>query len=620
MPTQQEILDLVEEKETSTSNLRKRWDSDYSKHWILEEYTEPDGKGRGFRQYTSNDSRVNAKKAIGMISSAQTKIIVPQNIAAGVGGRNERDDDNAKEQFIRGNFRANDQRLIRLGEKGGGPLLQQMAFYLNVRGTTVGRCLLRRRGGGGRTIADATPWDPRDCFWEYGPDGLDWFVHRFSIMGSQAERDWKFDRVDKEIEVLTIYDYYDPERNIVLIPEGKDTPVKDEVHGLQDGDGEPQTPAWVMANTLQPAISPSISAGNTLTTSQLNDSLLDFGESIFADGRHQYETWNFVTGLRLELAGRSRQPMFGIESESGIKLVQGSPFKDGAEIPLKTGEKLNVYDFLKTAGDTDALSGVVATEQQKAGFPSVSFGSLPDPVSGFAITQLKGGTADKVMGSAQAGGAALMQIADIWCDHFATHSFDGMELSGEGGNRKWFAGFITPEDIQDLPQAQITLIPELPENVSEKIQNAIALRTPGVDGMPLEADRIIREDWLNRDNSDMDNDAVMQQMAAQNPLVQAMRMVDSLAKSGDAEAARHWQNQFRMTLIQMEQALAQGGLDPTASEAGISTEPGNAGFSPEVLPRESQGLGSPTPGVDTPFQTGPNQLPGTPRPNGQVPL
>ena len=604
MPTQQEILDMVERKETATQLLRKRWNRDYDKHWILEPYQEEDGRGRGFRQYTSNDSRVNAKKAIGMISAAQMKIIVPQNIGDGTGGRKERDNDNAKEQFIRGNFRANDQRLIRLGERGGGPLLQQLAFYLNVRGTTVGRCLLRRRGA--RTIADATPWDPRDCFWEYGPDGLDWIVHRFSMMGSQAERDWKFDRKDKELEVLTVYDYYDGERNIVSIPEGKDTPVKDEVHGLLDGDGEPQTPAWVMANTLQPAISPSTSAGNTLTIDQLSSSLLDFGESIFADGRHQFETWNFITGIRLELAGRSRKPMFGIESESGVKLVQGDPFKEGAEIPLKTGEKLVVYDFLKTAGDTDALSGVVATEQQKAGFPSVSFGSLPDPVSGFAITQLKGGTADKVMGSAQAGGAALMQISDIWCDHFNTRAFDSMELSGEGRNRKWFAGFISPQDIEDLPQAQITLIPELPENVAEKVQTAIALRTPGVDGNPLESDRLIREDWLNRDDADMDADAIMQQMAVQNPLVQAMRMVDSLAKSGDIDGAMAWRDQFWIIGKQMEDALLQAGVDTSDPTAGISTEPGNAGFSPEVLPRESQGRGSPTPGVDTPFQAGPS--------------
>lgn len=610
MPAMQEILDMVERKETNSQPLRKRWDSDYSKHWILDDYQEADGRGVGFRQYSSNESRTNAKKAIGMISAAQMKLIVPQ----GNDPRETRDDDNKKEQFLRGNFRANDQRLIRLGEKGGGPLQQQLAFYLNVRGTTVGRCLLRRRGGTGRAIADATPFDPRDCFWEYGPDGLDWFIHRYSMFATQAEREWRFDREDKDTEVFTVYDYLDVERNIVIIPDAKDKPVKDEVHGLVDGDNEPQTPAWVMANTLQPAISSSLSGH--LSSNQIEDSMLHFGESIFADGRHQYETWNFITGIRLELAGRSRKPMFGIVSESGVKLVENSPFEEGAEIPLKIGEKLEVYDFLQTAGDTDPLSGVISSEQQKAGFPAVSFGSLPDPVSGFAITQLKGGTADKVMGAAQAGGAALMQIADIWCDHFATRAFGGMELSGEGRNRKWFSGFIDPDDIQDLPQAQITLIPELPENLSEKIQNAIALRTPGPDGNPLESDHMIREDWLNRDDSDMDADAVMAQMAAQDPAVQAIRMVDALAKRGDFDGARAWNNKFRMIMREMEQILLQAGIDPN-DDTGIDTNPETAGFSPQVLPRESQGLGSPTVGADTPFQEGPNVLTGTPRPGAR---
>ena len=216
-----------------------------------------------------------------------------------------------------------------------------------------------------------------------------------------------------------------------------------------------------------------------------------------------------------------------------------------------------------------------------------------------------------------------MQIADIWSDHFATRAFGGMELSGEGRNRKWFSGFIDPEDIQDLPQAQITLVPELPENLSEKIQNAIALRTPGPDGNPLESDHMIREDWLNRDDSEMDADSVRAQQAAQDPIVNAIRMVDSLVKQGKFEEARAWQNRFKMQMKQMEQVLLQAGIDPN-DDTGIDTNPETAGFSPEVLPRESQGLGSPTVGVDTPFQEGANVLPGTPRPgaqdNGQIPL
>jgi hypothetical protein len=604
MAIAEDIIEKVQQKELDTKRLRERWNSDYDL-WTLQPYT---GAGAGYRAYTSNEPRTNAKKAIGMLAGAAMTVRVPQ----GNDGRDSRDDDNAKERFLLGNFKANDERLVRAGVSG--TLRQAMAWSLVVRGTTCGRSQIIRRNGTGRALAEAVPWDPMDCFWEYGPEGLAWICHRGSILRTRLPSDWGLSSNDSSDEPVTFWDYYDTEKNIVVIPDIKDTPVKNEFHGLFDGDGEGRVPAWVMANTLQPLVhSDNLGTEGLVSRSQLSDSMADFGESIFADSRHQFETSQLLASIRLELAARSRKPVFSVRSPSGVKVIEFDPFKEGSEFPLQTGDEFIVHDMLKSAPDTDPLAAMVASEEQKGLFPIISFGGLPDPISGFAIQNLKGGVADKVLGAAQAMSAALMLIADNWSDHFATGAFEGQELSGQGRNRKWFSSTITFDQIIDLAQAEIEIVPELPEDQAGKIQMAMALRQSGADGLPLEPDYVIREEYLRRQDSDMDLDAVMQQMASQHPMVQAYRYADALAKRNDPNW-KVWASVWNQMLIQaMQSGLSLEGIIPPDE----GPEEGGAGFSPDVLPNAAQGIPSPTPGIDTPLQQGPLVPAGTPRPGAQ---
>lgn len=616
-PTPTEIVNLVNQKEIDTQLLRQRWDSDYSL-WRLDPYQ---GLGEGYSHYTSNEPRTNAKKAIGMLSGAAMLLMVPQ----GNDDRDSRDDDNAKEQFLRGNFRANDARLVRLG--AGQPLQQAMAWSMMVRGYTCGRAMLVKNKG--RIRADATPWDPRACYWEHNVDGLEWICHRFSMLLSSAEKEWELTKSDDAHEaVVTVYDFYDNERNIVVIPDIRERPVKDDIHGLIDGDGMPRVPGWVMANTLQPPVvlnninTSNLTAGNinvgSITKRQLSDALADFGESIFADNRRQIEVSQEIASIRLNLTERSLKPVFSIESESGVKTVEYDPWEAGSEIPLKTGEKFIVHDALKSAPDTDPLAGMIANEEQKGFFPAVSFGNLPDPISGFAITNLKGGVADKVMGGAQAMGYAYMQIADNWSDHFNTGGFgQGMELSGQGRNRKWFRADITVDQLRDTPQADISFVPELPEDLPGKVQMAIQLSQAGSDGMPMMAKYNILETVLNRESADQDMDTILQEMAIMNPLVRAHRMTDALGKRGD-ETWQYLAAEYNQLVMQAIQAgIPLQNLIPP--DRNPNAEPGNGGgFTPQVLPNANQGILPPTPGLQTPAQAGPNVPQDSPRPGART--
>ena len=604
MAISDDIIDKVERKILDTSRLRERMDDDYNL-WNLRTY---EGMEAGYEVFTSNEPKTFARKAIAILGGASMTIRCPQNNDP----REGREQDNAKEQFAIGNLKSNDERLVRMGMV---PLRRAMSFHLLIRGYTAGRCVLSNREG--RVWADATPWDPREVTWEYGSEGLAWMCRRYAVIRMAVEDEWKLPRSDKSMEdqVLMVYDYYDEEKNIVVIPDAKDTPVKNERHGMTDGYGIPRVPGWVIANPLQPPVqSVDMTTGGSFESSQMGDMLAEYGESIFSEDREIWETHNFNMSVMKNLVSRSLKPVFGIRSRDGVKLVEGDPFRSGAEIPLADGEELIVYDFLRSAPDLIPYMTVVQGEMQRGAFPVIMHGETPAAISGFAMSLLKSGPADKVLSAAEAEELAIKSITNMWCDQFVSGAFGqgGMQLSGQGGNRKWFVANITPDMIRELPELEITLRPQLPEDDAAKIQLANALRTPGPTGVPLMSDYDIRESYLDRQDSDQDMDTILQEMASMHPLVQAHRFADALAKRGD-EGAQYWQAQW----MQMVQQMMQQGLQiPDIKPPEGASQPG---FSPQVLPNAAQGIPGPTPGVDTPFQSGPMVPPGTPRPGALGP-
>lgn len=606
----EDITSKVDTKETDTVQLRSRMDDDYSR-WRNDTFL---GAGEGYRAYTSNEAKNQSRLGVGMLSGAAMSVRVPQ----GNDDRDSRAQDNAKEQFILGNFRANDRRLTNLGLH---PLRQEMSWYLPNRGITCGRATLVKRDG--LVFADATPWDPRDTFWEYGAKGLEWLCLKTFMTRLTAEQEYGITSMEGEpSDVVLRYDYYDRERNTVIIPAIKLGWVKREVHGAVYPDGGGRVPGWVTASTLQPLILDRPTIGENATATALSSALTDWGESIYADNRKVFDSHQFIMSIWLELVARSRKPTFGIRSANGTRLVEFDPFQEGAEIPLAEGEELIVYDFLKSAGDAIVLASAISGEQQRGGFPVINFGETPAAISGFAMNILRGPTMHKIMPYAQAKGIALQQIASIWLDQFETGAFgQGIELSGLGSNRKWFSRNITMDDLRDLPDVEIEITPQLPEDDQAKIQTALAYRTAGPTGLPLLSDHDIREEKLERQDSDQDLDTIMSEMAGQNQQVQSQRMVDSLEKRGDMQGAAAWQMQWWVVVKQITDLLRQAGINPPSgltppldSEQGGNQSPG---FSPDVLPNASQGILPPTPGVQSPLQSGPLVEPGRPRPGAQ---
>ena len=609
--TWEQIVDRVDRKEVDMVSLFKRQDHDYSL-WINDEF---DGAGVGYHSYTSNDPRTFGRKAVSILSGSALTAQTPQENDDG----QERDKDNAAEQFALGNFKANDERLGLLEDPT--PLQQAMAWHLCIRGRTIGRHALvkERKNGELKSWADATPFDPRNCTWEYGPNGLLWLCNKTYKTRLWVKETYNVEDDGQETDLVAHYDYYDTRFNDVVVPAMNDGKVRHRKHGLG------RTICWNVPSTLQPLVLVPPEKSSSQENAALGAALKDFGESIYAENRKIWPAYMLMMSIMMELASRSRKPIFGIESESGVKVVEGDPFKEGAEIPLRVNEKLIVYDMLKSAPDLINFMTLVGGEMQRGGFPVIMFGETPATISGFAMNTLKSGVADKVLPMAQAMAMALKQITNAWRDHLETRAFGTLELSGRGNNRQWFSASISADDLQDLPELEIELTPQLPEDDIGKMNWAQLARTPDATGRPLLSDHTILERGLQVQDSDLERASVDNQMAAQNPLVRAARLSDSAARRGDSDAAQAWDIDFQMNLFQLQQTLAQAGTDLQEMMARFSPPPGpitgggldSNGINPEVLPNAAQGFTPPEPLVDTPGQAGAFVEPGTERPGAQ---
>ena len=593
-----EIIAMVDQKELDSSRLHERMDEDYGL-WRLDSFSHD--QLTGYQKYTSNDPRTLGRKGVSLLSGASMTVRVLQ----GNDDRGDREQDNRKEQFIRGNFRANDERLVMAG---GIPLRSFISWCVMVRGYTTGRCLLNKRDN--RAWADATPWDPREVTWEFGHDGLMWICHKTVICPAAIRSEYRKDFEGNDSDGIVKYDYYDRERNIVIIPAIQEAPVKNERHGMVDGFGEPRVPGWVVASSAQPMITTRPEGSHTTDVSALTDAWTDYGESIYADNRQLYADDNFVMSIRKELAYRSLKPVFGIRSRDGVKLVEGDPFQAGAEIPLAEGEELIVYPFQTSAPDINPMQSVISAEKQRGGFSSITFGDTPFAISGFAMQTLKAGdTADKVEPFLHSEQTALKMIANAWCDHFQTRAFPPIQISGQGSNRRWFSANITPEDLMDLDEPIIQLTPILREDDAAKAQLAQLYRQPGPDGLPLRSLHSVLENVLQVEDSDMEVDMMFQEIGrTAHPLAQLHTLVEALSKR-NAPRAQYYFAQWQQLLM----ASMQQGFSPFAMQQGGGSSPQGNGLSPETMPNAAQG--APPPGVVP--QGGPNVPPGTPRPGAQ---
>ena len=592
----EDIIGMVDAHYDATDTLRQRMDRDHQLY-RLEAYD----AGDGYQSYTSNAPQTYADKVISWMTGAEVIVRIPPN----GNPRNSREVNNDKERFLIGALKSADERLCM---KLVPPLKDQLAWYITLRGWYAGRAMLTK-GTDSRTHVDITPWDPMHTYWGTDSEGLAWACYKVKKTAAEIETQYnvRLDTGTNEPEGIEVYDFYDREDNFVAIPHRF---IKRRTrHG---GNSVPVFLGPVGANPLV----------QSLEWSSIEDTVEDYGESVYKSTRDLYDKHNFMMSVMLELTARSRKQGLKILSRDGTKVLEEDPYKEGTEISLAQGEDIAPLGLLEMARESGAYMGLVSGELQRGSLPHSVYGELQFQLSGFAINTLKQGVETVLVPRVAALEKAYVQICNQLSDQYVSGRFESMELSGQDNNRMYFSEEITPDRLEDAGDPEIKISPRLPQDDMSKYGMAqIAREGP----TPLLPDLWIRDNILGIQDADQIDDAVKEQIAERTlPEAGLWSLYQASMKQGREDLAQLYFGELVTMLLSKAKAISDNltgappgpPTSPAAGPGGAPPMGGPVGPSagplppPNMMPPAMAGVPPPVP---TP-QAGPAVPPGQPRP------
>ena len=592
----EKIIDKVEGQYEATEPLRNRMDRDYSLY-RLDSYD----AGDGYQSYTSNEPSTYADKIISFVVQSEMVARIP-NVSE---KEEDRKKNNMKEKFFLGALKHADERI----KKASMPSIKnQLAWYICMRGWYAGRALLMKEKDES-TYVDITPWDPMHTYWSLGSEGLEWACYKVKKSKDLVESQYNIklprnENYDDE-DWIDVYDYYDKEMNTVVLSNGR-------VAKKATPHGSPRVPVF-----LGPVGSaPMIQALNDMTP--IDDTIADYGESIFKHNRENYEKNNQMMSIMLELTARARRQGLKITSRDGMKTLDEDPYKEGTEISLAQGENVEPLGLMEVAKETGAFMGLVSGETQRGSIPHTLYGDIQFQLSGFAINTLRQGIDSVISPRIDALQDAYSTICMLLNDQYLTDAFDTIELSGQDMNRAYFSQKITSSSIKGAGDIVITFVGQLPQDDMSKMSMAQIAREGEA---PLLPDIFIRDKILGLQDTDQIDDAINEQQAEKAlPEAQLYTLMKSAEERGRPDLAQLYFgelttiiNQKLQMQIQSQQMLQQAAMG--IQQGQQPQQGGPPGADPRVMPDAMTGAPPVSP-------VGPPQnmvAEGTPRPGARQP-
>ena len=442
-----EIIERVKAHENQMANMHVRQEGDF-RLWRGDAYDPPDVL-KGFYTRTSNEPRTLGDKVISIAAEAQLLPRIP-------GDKKDKKQaliDSVKERGGIGWLRAGDKRLERLLEQD---VQTQSAWQGAIRGWITGRPTLAKRSDG-KTYVNIRPWDPKSVSWGMGDEGPDWACYH-----TRRHKDKVAITVDdvglgEQSQWLDRYDYYDTQNNLLIV--GNSIVKPPTPHGAG------RTPVYIVPVGPQPAI---------YDTDDTPTAFASYGESIYHALRRNYLDNNFVTSCIMTLVARSIKQGFKTFSKDGELLIEGNPWLEDSQTPLRTGEQDIVpVGMLEMAKETSFIIGLIAAERQRAGLPNSAYGELAFQLSGFAINSLREGILTVVRWIVKAMKTSYNQILDILSEQYVSGSFLPMTVSGYSRNGRFFSEEL-PMNVsrQGLPEAAVLI-----EKIQQCERRCRALKT-----------------------------------------------------------------------------------------------------------------------------------------------
>lgn len=586
-----DIISAVDNHHRATASLRTRFEDDYKLYRL--ERTPNDAPNDDYAFYTSSDPKAYAKKILGWQNSAKMVLQISKHDDR----RHMRMVDDMKEEWLLKAFRMNDDRLLRLGQ----PLLRnQMGWYSSMRGWDFGRALLLKRKDGS-TYVDITAFDPLNTYWGMGAEGLAWVCYKIKKQVATVEAQYgvSLGKTDEEAyDEVTVYDYYDEEINKVFTDE------KTLKSATPHGD-EGFVPVYMSVFGNAPQI----------LSGELTDSIKDYGESIYEEGRGVIAKLNEIASILLHLARRTRRPGLKIFSADGRMTLEEDPHEEGTWMPLRRdSEDIVPLDPIQAAREIGPLLQVISGEWQRATLPTAVYGDLQFQLSGYAINTLKQGMETALGPRLQMMENTYRQICQMLSRQYGSGSFMPLEDLEH----------IAPVVLSEGCEPHIKLVAQLPEDDPAKMAAAQMAREGPV---PLFPDYYIRNEIMGVQDADTIEDAIKTQMAERGlPEAALYTLYQAALRQGRQDIAQFYLDQLMISYMQKMSMLKMGGMGqgmnggPPGGGPPGGGPPGGAGptMPPSAMPDM---MINPTPagGGAALSNPGPQVPPGTARPGALGP-
>ncbi len=337
-----------------------------------------------------------------------------------------------------------------------------------------------------------------------------------------------------------------------------------------------------------------------------------------------------MLSIGLHLAAEARERKKKVFSADGSLTLDEDFSLPGAEAPLSVNARQDIEEMpaVELTATAAQMQGLFNSQKEQGSLAAVNFGNAPFSLSGFAINSLSVSAEEKIQPRIRQGNDFYFMALDILMEQYATGMFPILTVTGPGRGGQGFSETIPPQVVQIGGELTVDFMANLPSDEMARIQAAMLLRQPGVNGLPLVDDRWIRDNKLGILDVDNMDDRLRGQLAERgSPLAVMWSNIQSAQNEGDDKLAFLYGQELQYLLFQMW-ASAQGLLpppqippvgppefgSPSANMQQMASGAGSGATVPSsASPPEAIGIQS-TPGQ----QAGPNVPAGTPRPGAQT--
>ncbi len=572
-----DVLKRVGKVERQHESRRMMHDLDHSL-WRLDAYVLEEVrhnsriKRENYPSFTSNAPRTLSRAVMSMLNAnrPRLRIAMPGDVSD-----EESDVINANERLIEGALYEND--LLR-GRRGDNNMQREITWYLAHRGGVIIRPLVLPDGRVTKFPIDV--FDPYECAWDDGHDGLLFFVRHYSEDIASVRDRWNFKPneeptavgIDEEVEM---YDVWWIEKGDVG---QEDATGNDEI---VDANADPKVYNCVIAGNrwakeptyhkefdhipmyvIRPGGTPARMA--QLPGESVSVWRADQWESIYTSVRQTIGWINRVATLySLYLRDGAIGPWV---YKGGKNKNIGAP-KAFTTIRIAPGEEFGPVGMPQMANEAKEFLGFIQQEWQKAGVSEIMFGNTPFTVSGFGMLQLKGAVEALIGDYVRATEQAYTFITHELTEQFVViGSRRRFSLKGTDRRGKVFMEKVRPQDIQKVYVPVVTLKNGIPDDVVAKGNAAQMWRAAGAPSQ-----KIFEQIFEADDSAEWARQAKREKVE-ELPAVLMLEGITDLLRAGKKESAA-----LLMQLLQASGALGTGNAAPAAP-----TQPQSSAMPPEV--------------------------------------